>query len=94
MHSLLTSDELEKEFSELLNDLVALFNEHHYHVLSEIIFGLNSVILRVIVNEQVDFLLQPAVRLVVFQSRTWRMMEKAMCDTVVPRQLPKRGINV
>jgi len=52
LHSLLTSHELEREFSELLN--VALFNEPHYHVLSEIIFGLNSIILKVIVNEQVS----------------------------------------
>ena len=49
---MLLSKELEREFGELLGVPVALFDEHHYHALSELIFALNSHILKVVVGER------------------------------------------
>ena len=52
LHSLLVSNELEKEFAKLLEVPVNLIYEQHYHALSELMFALNSTILKVIVSEQ------------------------------------------
>ena len=52
LHCLLVSDYLEKEFAELLNVPVSMFSEQHYHALSEIIFALNSMVLKAVVGQQ------------------------------------------
>ena len=52
LHSLLVSNELEKEFAELVGIPVQLLVEHHYHVLTEIVMALNSHILKVIIAER------------------------------------------
>ena len=52
LHCLLVSDYLEKEFAELLNIPVSMFSEQHYHALSEIIFALNSMVLKAVVGQQ------------------------------------------
>ena len=52
LHSLLVSNELEKEFAELVGIPVHLLVEQHYHVLTEIVMALNSHILKVILGEQ------------------------------------------
>ena len=52
LHSLLVSNELEKEFAELVGIPVHLLVEQHYHVLTEIVMALNSHILKVIVGER------------------------------------------
>ena len=52
LHSLLVSNELEKEFAELVGIPVHLLVEQHYHVLTEIVMALNSHILKVVVGER------------------------------------------
>ncbi|KAL9977872.1 hypothetical protein ACROYT_G015326 [Oculina patagonica] len=52
LHPVLVSEELEREIGELLGDPVALFEEHHYHALSELIFSLNTHIFKVVVGER------------------------------------------
>lgn len=51
LHSLLVLDYLEKEFAELLKVPVSMFSEH-YHALLEIVFGLNSFVLKAVVGER------------------------------------------
>ena len=52
LHRLLVSNELGKEFAKVIEVPLSLIEEHHYHALSELIFALNSTILKVIVSEQ------------------------------------------
>ena len=51
LHELLLSKDLEREFEELMNIPVALLDEHHYHVITDIMLALNSHSLKVIVGE-------------------------------------------
>ena len=52
LHSLITSKDLEKEFSKLVGLPVSLLAEHHFHAMTELIFALNRLVLKVIVGER------------------------------------------
>ena len=52
LHSFLLSNDLQKEFAELMGIPVSLLAEQHYHVLTEMVLALNSCILEVIVGER------------------------------------------
>lgn len=52
LHSLLVSDALEKEFGMLINIPVSMFSECHYHALTELIYNLNSIVLKSVVGQQ------------------------------------------
>ncbi len=56
LHSLLVSDALEKEFGMLINIPVSMFSECHYHALTELIYSLNSIVLKCVVGQQFPIL--------------------------------------
>ena len=51
LHSLLVSDTLEKEFGMLINIPFSTFSECHYHALTELIYSLNSIVLKSVVGQ-------------------------------------------
>ena len=56
LHSLLVSDTLEKVFGMLINIPVSTFSECHYHALTELIYSLNSIVLKSVVGQQFPIL--------------------------------------
>ena len=56
LYSLLVFDALKKEFGMLINIPVSIFSECHYHALTELIYSLNSILLKSVVGHQFPIL--------------------------------------